>query len=205
MGHHQAAWGNADALERQGKTRQSSPKSLLVYATELSRQARSHQNLAIHLRSACHLNPETTPAVPAVVLDTNAVLDATLFADPAMAPWAAAITSGRLRWLATAAMRLELQRVLDGRLLAPRLAVQDEQRHAALDWFDRWAQLQAEAPASLAPRLRCSDPDDQVFIELALQCGARYLVSQDRAVLKLARKARAFGLQVLRPRDGQPP
>lgn len=143
---------------------------------------------------------------PAAVLDTNAVLDATVFTNPSMQPWVEAIAAGRLRWLATAAMRLELQRVLDGRLLGPRLAAQPEQRAAALAWFDLWAQLQAEPPpASLSASLRCSDPDDQGFIELALHGRAQYLISQDRALLKLARKARALGVQVLRPRDGLPP
>jgi predicted nucleic acid-binding protein len=35
---------------------------------------------------------------------------------------------------------------------------------------------------------RCSDPDDQKFIELASASGAQILVSKDRAVLKLRRR-----------------
>jgi predicted nucleic acid-binding protein len=35
---------------------------------------------------------------------------------------------------------------------------------------------------------RCSDPDDQKFIELAGASGAQALVSKDRAVLKLRRR-----------------
>lgn len=151
------------------------------------------------------MNTETTSAsVLVVVLDTNAVLDATVFADPGMRPLIDAITSGQLRWLASPPMRLELQRVLDGRLLAPRLAHTQAQRDGALAWFDRWACLQNEPPPDLLPRLRCSDADDQLFIDLALHCQARYLVSHDRAVLKLARKARALGLLVMRPRDWAP-
>jgi predicted nucleic acid-binding protein len=147
------------------------------------------------------LNAETTVNTPAVVLDTNAVLDATVFADPGMRPLAAAITSGQLRWLASAPMRLELQRVLNGRLLAQRLQHTPHGREAALVWFDHWVRLQNEPPPSLLPRLRCSDPDDQPFIDLALHCRARYLISHDRAVLKLAGKARVLGLLVLRPHE----
>lgn len=139
-----------------------------------------------------------------MVLDTNAVLDATVFADAGMRRLAEAITAGHLRWLACSPMRLELVQVLQGRLLGARLADAFGLREETLAWFDRWACLQEPPPHTLLPRLRCSDADDQPFIDLALQAGATYLISQDRAVLKLARKARALGLLVLRPRDWPP-
>ncbi|MFT3859256.1 MAG: PIN domain-containing protein [Aquabacterium sp.] len=44
--------------------------------------------------------------------------------------------------------------------------------------------------------LRCKDPDDQVFIDLALHVGAAWLFSKDAALLKLARRARARGIEV---------
>jgi predicted nucleic acid-binding protein len=45
--------------------------------------------------------------------------------------------------------------------------------------------------------LRCKDPDDQVFIDLAVHVGARWLFSKDAALLKLARRAQKFhGVQV---------
>jgi predicted nucleic acid-binding protein len=47
--------------------------------------------------------------------------------------------------------------------------------------------------------MRCTDPDDQVFIDLALACKARWLLSKDRALLKLARRARALGLSIQPP------
>ena len=139
-----------------------------------------------------------------MVLDTNAVLDATVFANPDMLRLANAITTGQLHWLTSALMRLELQRVLGGRQLALRLAQTPGLSDAALAWFDRWAAPQEQPPPSLWPRLRCSDTDDQPFIDLALHCRARYLVSHDRALLKLASKGRVLGLQVLRPRDWLP-
>jgi predicted nucleic acid-binding protein len=49
---------------------------------------------------------------PSVVLDTNVVLDWLLFNDPSVAKLAAAVVGGRVRWLATAAMRDELTHVL---------------------------------------------------------------------------------------------
>ncbi len=46
----------------------------------------------------------------------------------------------------------------------------------------------------------CSDPDDQKFLELALACGAAYLVTKDRALLELARRSdRALPFRIVTP------
>ena len=66
----------------------------------------------------------------------------------------------------------------------------------------RWAEIMdiAGAPGIAgAARLRCTDPDDQKFIDLAAQLGDACLLSRDRAVLKLARRARAAGFSILTP------
>jgi predicted nucleic acid-binding protein len=47
-------------------------------------------------------------------------------------------------------------------------------------------------------RLRCTDPDDQKFIDAAI-VSAQWLISRDRAVLKLARRAAALGLRIVTP------
>ena len=49
----------------------------------------------------------------AVVIDTNWVLDAWVFADARATALRLAVEAGRVRWLATGAMRAELARVLD--------------------------------------------------------------------------------------------
>jgi predicted nucleic acid-binding protein len=49
--------------------------------------------------------------------------------------------------------------------------------------------------------LRCTDADDQKFIDLACAAPARWLVSRDRAVLKLRRRAATDGLVIVTP-DG---
>ncbi|WP_240636187.1 PIN domain-containing protein [Caldimonas tepidiphila] len=128
-----------------------------------------------------------------MVLDTNVLLDWLVFGDPAVAPLAAGIASGRLRWIATPSMRLEFERVLD----YPQVARFGADRAAAAELWRRHA-LMSEAPPP-CPLLRCGDPDDQMFIDLAVAAGARWLFSKDREVLKLARRARGHGLEVLRP------
>jgi predicted nucleic acid-binding protein len=129
---------------------------------------------------------------PAAVLDTNAALDWLLFDDPACTALGDAIVSGRLRWLACPRMRDELADVLARGLAAQRGRAAD----GVLAAFDRHAHLTDPPPA--AP-WRCSDPDDQVFIDLACASGARWLISRDRALLRLARRAEALGLRVVPP------
>ncbi|HET6587601.1 MAG TPA: hypothetical protein VFG67_07525, partial [Oleiagrimonas sp.] len=47
-----------------------------------------------------------------------------------------------------------------------------------------------------------SDPDDQKFLELALESGASALVTKDKALLKLNRKTHKLGLfTILTPSD----
>lgn len=135
-------------------------------------------------------------SLPAVVLDTNVVLDWLLFGDSLVGPVAAAVTGGRVDWLATAAMRDELAHVLGRGLAASRGA--DAARLLGL--WDRHARMRAAAPAH---HLACSDPDDQKFLDLALATRARWLVSRDRALLKLGRRAAVLGLAIVTPERWQ--
>jgi len=128
-------------------------------------------------------------SVPIVILDTNALLDWHVFKDPAAHPVAQGLAEGRLRWLACPSMEKEWHQVW------PRSV------------FARWQPdpaftIPVFAHADMVdepPRgpLRCKDPDDQVFIDLALHVGATWLFSKDAALLKLARRARQRGVEVL--------
>ena len=135
-----------------------------------------------------------TSEPPSVVLDTNVVLDWLLFGEPSVAALADAVTGERVRWLATAAMRDELAHVLGRGLAAAHGA--DPARVAAA--WDRHCTQQPPAPPAAA-HLRCTDTDDQKFIDLALASGARWLISRDRAVLKLRRRAATHGLTIATP------
>ncbi|MBB3180726.1 putative toxin-antitoxin system toxin component, PIN family [Variovorax sp. Sphag1AA] len=128
-----------------------------------------------------------------IVLDTNIVLDLLVFDDPERAPLAAALAAGELRWLATAAMRDEFERVLGYPLIVARLAAIGRQTAEVLAAFDARAQMVDGVPAR-APCV-CSDPDDQIFIDLAVAHGAR-LLSKDRAVLSMHRRLAAHGVAV---------
>lgn len=151
-----------------------------------------------------------TSRVPAAVLDTNAVLALYWFQDARVARLGAALQTGELRWLASSAMRQELVHVL-GRLQAvscergsPEAAHPGEDAmRRVIDAFDLLATL--VPPCSGPPSPRCTDADDQKFIDLALHSGAAWLLSRDRAVLKLRHRLAALGnCRVMRPEDWAP-
>lgn len=135
------------------------------------------------------------PAIPppaALVLDTNVVLDWLVFRDPSTRRLSEQLARGRACWVATAAMREELEHVLTREQIA---RWKPDLRAIASAWAD-FARLMDASPPPVAPALRCTDPDDQKFVDLALQVGADALLSRDRAVLKLAARARPLGLAI---------
>lgn len=141
------------------------------------------------------LPPDRQIIAPLLVLDTNVVLDWLVFRDPGCDALGHALTTSRVRWGATAAMRDELEHVLT------RGSLDSWQPDVALVWssWDRWATLFEPLTQSPPSSPRCSDPDDQKFIDLGLHLSASALLSRDRAVLRCARGVRAFGLEILTP------
>ncbi len=137
-----------------------------------------------------------------VVIDTQVVMDWLVFHDPRVTALVDAVAAGRLRWLVAPAMRDEIRHVL-GRGVAARYSPDLAAIEAA---FDTHALAVDTAPAQpLAGRLVCRDPDDQKFIDLALAAGARWLISRDKAVLALAKRARPRGLLIVKPEALQLP
>jgi putative PIN family toxin of toxin-antitoxin system len=136
----------------------------------------------------------TTPDRPVtrVVLDTNIVLDVYVFNDVAARAVREGLELGQLQWFATAHMREELARVLAYAHIVPRLAYYQLEAASVLAQFDRHVCLQPPAPRALAI---CKDPDDQCFIDLAVNLRA-LLLSKDKAVTRLKKRVLALGARV---------
>lgn len=132
------------------------------------------------------------PGPRALVLDTNMVLDLLVFDDPAIAPVRALLEEGALRWIAHAAQRVELERVLGYPQIAPRVAFYGLSTAGVLAAFDAAVDYLPEAPAI---RIICKDPDDQHFLALAAQHQA-LLLSKDKAVLTLRKRLATLGATV---------
>ena len=129
-----------------------------------------------------------------VVLDTNVILALWWFEDPALNALRRAVSSGHLPWILGTDGEAELRHVMQRRLTAG-----DPANRAAevLHWVDSRAVRHDPAPPQL--HLRCTDADDQKFIDLAYHLRDAALLSRDRAVLRLRRQAARRGLTILPP------
>ncbi len=136
----------------------------------------------------------SVPAPVHRVLDTNIVLDLWVFDEPRAEALRLSVETGSTHWLATAAMREELARVLTYPQIAKRLMHRALPADTVLGHFDRWAQLQPDAPK--AP-YACKDTDDQKFIDLAVAHTAA-LHSKDAQVLCMKKRLERCGV-VLNP------
>lgn len=129
------------------------------------------------------------------MLDTNVWLDLLVFDDPRCAALADALRDGSAVAISDTATAAEFARVLG----YPALRLDKARRAGAMAAFAALAR-RAEVPA--APQApRCRDPDDQMFVDLALSAGADALLSRDDAVLRLASGLGARGIQVATPAD----
>lgn len=127
------------------------------------------------------------------VLDTNVWLDWLVFAEPAVAPIARGIEIGALAALGSEETRAEWLAVI----ARPAFGLDERARAAAARSWDRWVRRCARAPACA---LACRDRDDQKFVDLAVAEHARWLVTRDKALLALARRAAgAHALSIVRP------
>jgi uncharacterized protein len=123
-----------------------------------------------------------TPATPpVVVLDTNLVLSALVFAGGRLAPLRTAWQSGRIVPLVSTATASELMRVLG----YPKFKLSAEDRDELLaDYLPHCRSVRL--PARLPKLPQCRDANDQMFIELAAVGKADFLVTGDKDLVVMA-------------------
>jgi predicted nucleic acid-binding protein len=139
---------------------------------------------------------QMTAGAPWTVLDTNVVLDWLIFSDPHACAVGRHIAAGALHWVRTAAMEAELMRVLGYPALLQRNVDAAQVLKAVAAWSHT---LPVPATLPVAQRLPCTDADDQGFLDLAMAHRVPWLLSRDKAVLRLARRAQPWGVSVLTP------
>ena len=119
-----------------------------------------------------------------VVLDTNVLLSLFVFADSRYAPLRGRLESGE--WLALTDDRClgEFRRVL----AYPMFSLDAAAQTAAFDAYQSLVE-NVPSPTGLTVMLPlCTDGDDQKFLEVARDGRAKWLVTSDKALLKLARR-----------------
>ena len=144
---------------------------------------------------AANAQPDARPPVTPVVIDTNVLLDVLVFSAPGALPLRLALDSGRLAWLATAAMVDELE-IVAARALTREWGTTAE---AVLAGCMPWRSMVEPPPPAAAGGPRCTDASDQKFIDLALSRRVPWLLTHDRALLRLRRAAARHGVAVLTP------
>ncbi|MBC7514672.1 MAG: putative toxin-antitoxin system toxin component, PIN family [Herminiimonas sp.] len=125
-----------------------------------------------------------------LVLDTNVCLDLFVFRDPRRAALAAALQDGSIEAVTCADCRNEWLAVLHYACFA----LDETRRAQCIAQFDaviRCLEIEGNPQGAVLPR--CSDKDDQKFLELARDSNASVLLTKDRALLKLAGKCRRAG------------
>ena len=132
-----------------------------------------------------------------IVIDTQSLFDWMVFRNPACATWGSALAGQDWEWIFTSNMKAEFDFVA-AKGFGERWPV--DVGTLAATWARHGRMVDSPAPLGAADRLHCTDPDDQKFIDLAIAARAHTLVTRDKALLKLARKALArHGLRICRP------
>lgn len=137
-----------------------------------------------------------------LVLDTNIVLDWLVFTDRRLSELQRAWDQQRLELITHVPALQELRRVLTYAQFKLSEGEQQgilasyESRVRVMPLPDGLTMENLGMPAGFP---RCKDCDDDHFLALAYHHHADAVVSKDRAVLDLAKRARKFGVTVLSP------
>lgn len=133
-----------------------------------------------------------------VVFDTNVLISLFVFADSRLVPLWGEVVCGQWLALTNAACLAEFRRVLAYPLFSLPAAAQA----AACDSYLSQARIIAAVPQPARALPQCADRDDQKFLELARDGGAHWLITGDKALLKLRRGRRLDSLfAILTPEE----
>lgn len=121
---------------------------------------------------------------PTVILDTNILLDILVFDDQRAHPLRAALSNQELDALVTEDTLDELIDVIS----RPQFSLDKKRQAEILLQWQCWSRLIKQSDIQIAP-WKCKDRDDQVFINLAFSFKPSTLISKDKLVLKLAKRA----------------
>ena len=124
------------------------------------------------------------------MFDTNVLISLFVFTDSQFAPLLGEVDAGRWIAYSSEACLAEYCRVVGYPIFG--LAA-ERQREVTAAWQCRLVMVSASLPTEV-PLPRCKDRDDQKFLELARDAKAEWLVTADKALLRLARRDKLRGL-----------
>lgn len=128
---------------------------------------------------------------PVIVLDTNILLDIFVFDEEKAHPLRAALENHQIDFVATQHMLNEYQDVISREQFS---LTPDQQRESLLE-IGQLVRLIDDATVEKAP-WKCRDRDDQIFLNLAYFLRPALLISKDKQVLKIAKRAIKEGVTI---------
>ena len=132
-----------------------------------------------------------------IIIDSQSLFDWMVFQDPVCSGWNTALAGQVWKWIFTSEMKAEFDHVA-AKGFGERWPVRAEA--VATTWARHAHAVDTPCAPGAAARLHCTDADDQKFIDLAIATRAHTLVTRDKALLRLARKALdRHGVRICRP------
>lgn len=136
----------------------------------------------------CHKIPKMSSE--RLIIDTNVLLDLFVFTDERVLALREAIEGKYAQLFYSSAMLEEFRDVL-GRA---QFNLSDEDQNNILRY---WQELGTQLTIKHSAPVRCSDPDDQIFIDLAFQVRPAVLYSKDLALINLRSNLLDLEIEVL--------
>ena len=124
-----------------------------------------------------------------IVLDTNILLDILVFEDVSILELKESILSG----LVIAWTREEILDEFKEVISREHFSLELEHQNRLIQLAREFHQIDNTPIVPPAP-FRCADPDDQIFLDLALKMAPCLLLSKDNEVLKLKKQAANYGV-----------
>ena len=132
-----------------------------------------------------------------IVIDSQSLFDWMVFRNPVCAHWNSALQGQDWEWIFTSEMKAEFDFVA-AKGFGERWPIDADA--VASTWTRHGREVKTPSSPGAAARLHCTDEDDQKFIDLAIAAHAHTLVTRDKALLRLARKAlERHGVRVCKP------
>ena len=127
-----------------------------------------------------------------IVLDTNVCLDLFVFNDPRWERIKQGLQNQELVAVSRTDCRDEWLAVLHYH----HLPVHDDNRCEIVSMFDKNIAIPAFSEKNIKLPI-CTDKDDQKFLEICRDTESRFLITKDKALLKLSRKTQALNLFII--------
>ena len=129
---------------------------------------------------------------PRVVLDTNILLDLFYFKDKSVLYLFECLKTEKVQGFTCELIWEEFAEVL------ARKPFNQTVEEINLIWSNYQHLFKWQAPQRNNSGIKCSDPDDQIFVELAVELAPCSLITKDKDLLILHKKLQKFQVQTLK-------